>query len=116
MSRSQSAPTWQMRDGRKIYVSKMSGSHMINCVRMVCRHRRIRIMLLHEAACASVYAATAPDGAADAAESCAEELFNAADNPRNYRARIRFAERLSPPVKAMVKRLKKLGRYQEIFA
>jgi len=85
----------------------MELSHMRNVVHMVCRSRRVSLLLLKEALCASSYATTAPDGAAMAAEEAAGELIDAACDRKAIEARLPYATKVSPPVAFMVRRLRR---------
>ena len=102
-----SAPiTWTTRDKRVIRVSKMKLRHMRNAVHMVCRSRRVSLLMLKDALSASIYASTAPDGAAMAAEEAADQLIDAACDRKAIEARLAYATQISPPVAFMVRRLR----------
>ena len=103
-----SAPiTWTTQDKRVMRVSKMELSHMRNVVHMVCRSRRVSLMILKDALSATSYATTAPDGAAMAAEEAAGELIDAAYDRKAIEARLAYATKISPPVAFMVRRLRR---------
>lgn len=102
-----SAITWTTLEGDVLKVRDMAISHMVNCVHMVSRKRRVSALMLNDAIAAMRYAEETPDGASDAARDSAEALIDAAYDPRAFKARLPYAIQISPPVAAMVRRLKR---------
>lgn len=74
-------PIWKTRDGRRIPVREMSLDHVRYALRMV-DIAAWRCDLDSWAACG--YAASAPDGAAMAAEAESSSLLDQADNHRRW--------------------------------
>lgn len=64
-----SANVWTTREGHRVRIRDMEDSHLVNTVRFIRRRNRARRFWLSTRAAlrAASYAATAPDGAADAA-------------------------------------------------
>lgn len=101
--------TWTTRDKQVFLVKDMELDHMHRCIHMVARKRAVGQAMLLEALDALRYAANAPDGAADAASSEAEQLMEEAYIPEATPLRIEYAIKHNTAIRAMARRLKKAG-------
>lgn len=99
--------SWTTRDGEVIPVKDMEIDHMHRCIHLLARKRAVGAAMLLDALDALRYAANAPDGAADAAHSEAEELMNEAYIPEATPLRIEYAIKHNKAIAAMARRLKK---------
>jgi hypothetical protein len=73
--------TWRTKSGKVIPIAEMEDGHLLNTIRLLQRtYARVCLTVSLEA---SGYAATAPDGAAMAAESEADQLMEEAEEQEN---------------------------------
>lgn len=95
---------WLTLDGRMLRPDQMTNEHMLNVVRMTANGKAVTKHLISRSLDALAYAATAPDGAADAATEAAEEMMRA-----DFEYRVRVVMEHSPVVNAMVELLTRRG-------
>lgn len=93
---------WKTRDGRVLAPEEMETSHLVAVLAMC--DRRVKRHLYAIALSACHYAATAPDGAAMAAESASDECIEIMYDPKLLR---KEGCRLSKVIAAMDAELKR---------
>lgn len=101
--------TWTTFDGEVIPVKEMELDHMHRRIHHVARRRAVGLLMVMDAVDALRYAADAPDGAADAASSEADQLLDEAYSTDVTELRIEYAIKHSKAIAAMACRLKKAG-------
>lgn len=89
-------PMWKTHDGRLLSPLQMETSHLENALKMC--DRLVARRLMNTALSAIVYADTAPDGAAMAAEDAANECFAIMYDKEQLR---KEGCRLSPVIRMM---------------